>query len=170
MTLTGHGVGHATTILLPEPGLAATIVPSARPDDNRVEIDLTIARNARVGLHSIGVMTPLGVPGFQTFAVAADPELREQEPNDRVDQLKLEPKPGALPATLLGTIDRPGDVDLFPFEAKAGEELVFQVVARAIGSQLRPALVLIDRDGNDARRGEPGGRRRRSGFRPHGPV
>ena len=70
--------------------------------------------------------------------MAADPEVAEQEPNDRLDQLK--PKPTVLPATLLGTIDRPGDVDLFPFEAKAGQQLVFQVVARSLGSQLRPSL------------------------------
>src|SRR5207244_3167213 len=35
-----------------------------------------------------------------------------------------------------------GDVDLFRCKAKAGQRLVFQVVARSLGSQLRPVLTL----------------------------
>ena len=50
----------------------------------------------------------------------------------------------ALPATLVGTIDRPGDVDRFAFEAKTGQELIFQVVAVSMGSKLRPVLTLYD--------------------------
>ena len=104
MTLTGNGVGRATAVLLPEPGLAATILPAAKPDPNRLEVDLTIAADARVGLHAIGVITPLGVPGFQTFAVAADPEVAEQEPNDRPDPLKDQ---ADRPARDAGRHDRP---------------------------------------------------------------
>src|SRR5262249_33140788 len=102
--------------------------------------------DARVGLHRIGVLTPLGIPDFQPFAVSADPETTEHEPNDRAH-----PPPGqpaVLPATLLGTIDRPGDVDHFPFQARAGQHLVFQVLAPSVGSQLRPLLPLLDPAGN----------------------
>ncbi len=145
VTLSGEGVGDATAVIIPEPGLSATIVPAARPDSNHIEIDLTIAADARVGLHVISVNTPEGVPHYQTFAVAADPELAEQEPNDRLDPLKS--KPASLPATLIGAIDRPGDFDRFLFEVKAGQQLVFQVVARSLGSRLRPSLCLLDRQG-----------------------
>jgi len=155
VTLSGQSVGKATAVIIPEPGLSATIVSAPRPDENRLEIDLTIAPTARPGLHAISVITPAGVPGFQSFAVAADPELTEAEANDRLDQLKA--KPAVLPATLLGTIDRPGDVDLFAFEAKAGQELVFQVVARSLGSQLRPSLAVLDRDGNTLAQTNAGG-------------
>ena len=146
MTLTGQGVGRATAIVLPKPGLAATIVPAAKRDDNRVEVQLTIAPDARVGIHSIGVITPLGVPDFQSFAVDEAAEVAEKEPNETPDQLKV--KPTVLPATFLGTIDRPGDVDQFAFEARAGYELVFHVTARALGSQLRPSLTLLDQRGH----------------------
>ncbi len=146
MTLTGQGVGRATAIVIPEPGLAATIVRAAKRDDNRVEVALMIAPDARVGVHSISVMTPLGVPGFQTFAVDEAALVAEKEPNETPDQLRV--KPTVLPATFLGTIDRPGDVDLFAFEARAGDELVLHVTARAIGSQLRPSLALLDQRGH----------------------
>jgi len=155
VTLSGQSVGRATAVIIPEPGLSATIVSGPRPDENRLEIDLKIAPSARAGLHAIGVITPLGVPGFQSFAVAADPELTEEKTNDRLDQLKA--KPAVLPATLLGTIDRPGDVDLFSFAVKAGQQLVFQVVARSLGSQLRPSLVLLDRDGTTLAQTNAGG-------------
>jgi len=155
VTLSGQGVGHATAIIIPEPGLSATIVPPTKPDDNRIEIDLAIAADARVGLHPIGVITPLGVPGFQKFAVAADPELAEQEPNDRLDLLKS--KPAALPATLVGTVNQPGDFDVFSFEVKAGQQLVFQVVARSLGSRLRPSLSVLDRQGTTLAQTSAGG-------------
>src|SRR5262249_54730733 len=140
LTLSGTGVGRATAVILPEPGLTAAILPASRPDPNRAEVELTIAPDARVGLHTLGVITPLGVPKSQSFAVAADPEVSEREPNDRWEQLGGEPT--RLPATLLGTIDRPGDVDLFRIRVQAGQRLVFQVVARSLGSKLLPALSL----------------------------
>jgi WD40 repeat protein len=155
VTFNGTGVGRATTILIPEPGLTASNLPATRSDERKLEIDLTIAPTARVGLHTLGVITPLGVPTFQTFAVAADPELAEHEPNDRREDLTA--KPAAIPATLLGTIDRPGDVDHFTLEARAGQQLVFQVVARSLGSQLRPLLSLVDRDGNALAQKSSGG-------------
>ncbi len=145
MTLTGVGVGRATAVIVPEPGLAATILPSAKLDPNRAEVELAIAPEAHIGVHTLGVMTPLGVPGFQPFAVVADPEVAEKEPNDQADALKE--KPVALPATLIGSIDRNWDVDHFRFEAKAGQQLVFQVVARSLGSKLRPVLTLLDSRG-----------------------
>jgi hypothetical protein len=148
VALTGIGVGRATAVVLPEPGVSAAILPAKKADPNRLEVELTIAPDARIGLRAIGVITPLGVPGFQNFAVVADPEVAEHEPNDRPEQNQGHPT--ALPATLLGTIDRPGDVDRFGFEAKAGQELVFQVVASSMGSKLRPVLTLYDSAGHIA--------------------
>ena len=140
VTLSGTGVGRATAVILPEPGLTATILPASRPNPDRAEVELTIAPDARVGLHALGVITPLGVPKFQRFAVAAHPEITEHEPNDRRENLNG--KLTQLPATLLGTIDRPGDVDLFRIPVKAGQRLVFQVVAQSLDSKLRPVLSL----------------------------
>jgi WD40 repeat protein len=147
VTLTGVGVGRAAAVIIPEPGLAATILPAARLDPNRADVELAIAPDARIGLHTLGVVTPLGVPSFQTFAVVADPEITEREPNDRLDQLGG--KPVVLPATLLGTIERPGDVDVFRIGVKAGQRLVFQVMARSLGSQLRPVLSLLEPRGDE---------------------
>lgn len=55
--------------------------------------------------------------------------------------------PVGLPATVVGTVDRAGDVDYFRFTAKAGDGVGVQVVAAEFGSKLDPALVLTDADG-----------------------
>ena len=53
----------------------------------------------------------------------------------------------SLPVTILGSIDRAGDVDYFRFEAKAGQAVGVQVVAAELGSKLDAVLVLTDATG-----------------------
>ncbi len=140
VTLTGTGVGMATTVVFAEPGLAATIVPPEKPDVNRLGIELTVGPDARVGLHRFGVITPLGVPPLVAFAVAAHPEAAELEPGD--DRANL--KPNTIPSTFVGTISKPGDTDQFRFEAKEGQRLVFEMVAKSLTSKLNAFLTLLD--------------------------
>lgn len=143
VTLTGNGVGRADTVLFTEPGLTATILPAEKPDPNRLNLDLTIAPDARIGLHSFLVRTPLGTPPAQKFAVAAAPETALNEP----DNDNTQANPLTLPATILGTIDQPGDLDHAIFEAKSGQTLVFETLARPLGSSLDGTLTLLAPDG-----------------------
>ena len=50
----------------------------------------------------------------------------------------------ALPATVIGSMNRAGDVDFYRFEAKDGQEIGVQVTTAAIGSKLDPVLQLLD--------------------------
>ncbi len=143
LTLTGNGVGNATELIFKEAGLAATIVPSKPLNPNRLEVDLAISAEARVGLHKLGVVTPRGVPVFQSFSVEAHPGSAEIEPNDDPRVIKKV----VLPAVLLGTIERPGDVDHFKFQAREGRQFVFSTTARGLGSSLRGLLTLLDDQG-----------------------
>ena len=56
--------------------------------------------------------------------------------------------PVTLPVTVVGVVDRAGDVDYFRFTAAAGEQIGVQVVAAELGSKLDAALVLTDEGGN----------------------
>lgn len=143
VTLSGNEVGRATALLFDEPGLTATIVPAAKPDPNRLEVDLAIAADARPGVHRLGVQTALGVPASQPFAVSAHPEVALAEPDDDPKAAK----PVELPATLVGTIERPGDLDHVAVPFRAGQTLVFELLARGIGSTLSPRLELLDGSG-----------------------
>ncbi|MBU0640045.1 MAG: PPC domain-containing protein [Planctomycetes bacterium] len=53
-----------------------------------------------------------------------------------------------LPQILNGRIAQPGDVDTFQFKAKAGDEIVAEVVARRLNSPLDSLLRLNDSTGN----------------------
>ncbi len=143
LTLSGQGVGQTTAVVLPEPGMSATIVPAKSPDANRVQVDLEIAHDARVGVHALGVITPLGVPPLRSFAVSEFPEAAEAEPDDEPARGRLV----SLPATLIGTIQKPGDLDHYRFEAHAGQELVFETTTAALDSSIEPALTVLDEHG-----------------------
>ncbi|MBY0460904.1 MAG: hypothetical protein K2V38_26590, partial [Gemmataceae bacterium] len=49
--------------------------------------------------------------------------------------------------TVVGVLDRPGDVDYFKFAAKPGDPIGARVTASEFGSRLDPVLVLTDADG-----------------------
>lgn len=144
MVLTGIGAGNATSIVFTEPGLSGTLVRAAKPDPNRLEVDLVVAADARVGIHRLGLITPLGVPSFQSLIISARPDVAELDPKDEA----LGAKSFSVPATLTGVIERPGDVDRFRFEAKAGDQLVIETQAKSLGSPLFGLLTLEDDAGH----------------------
>ena len=143
LTLTGTGVGRATEVTLDDPALKAKVVAAKASEANRLSVDLAIDPAERVGVHRIGVVTPLGVPAARAFVVDPFATLDESEPNDDPKALK----PVALPVTLVGAINAPGDVDHLRFAAKHGQELVFRVTAKPLDSSLLAVLRLLDESG-----------------------
>ncbi len=82
-----------------------------------------------MGLHRLGGRdAPLGVPRRFSRVCRQEriPGSNEIEPNDD-DPGAI--KPIVLPAVLLGAIERPGDVDHFRFQARAGQQFVFSARA-----------------------------------------
>jgi hypothetical protein len=74
------------------------------------------------------------------FAVDTLPETLEREPNDTPDAAQ----PVGLPVIVNGRLDRPGDVDVFRFEGRAGSRLVAEVMARRLGSAVDSTLRITD--------------------------
>ena len=144
-TISGNGVERADAVVFMDPGVDAEIVVPAdgKPTGNSRQVKLTIAADAEPRVQRFAVRTPLGVPATQPFAVSVDPELSETEPNDSADKATA----AKLPATLLGAIDKPGDVDLYRFEALAGRVLVFDTLARPLGSALDGTLAVLGATG-----------------------
>ena len=85
-------------------------------------------------------------------------DVNEAEPNDTTAQGLSE-----LPATIFGDISKRKDVDFYSFNANAGQTLILDVDAEALGSRLDPEINLSDpetgaeffyndqKDGDDAR-------------------
>ena len=160
----GSNIAGATRLIFSEPGLSATVtaikeVPVEKPamakgvvrtdapiDDKAKKYALTaavtIAADVPHGVHAFRVDTPLGVSNLLRFAVSALPERLEQEPNGPGAPQKV-----ALPAAIVGALATPGDVDAYEFAARAGEEILFQVIARPIGSRLDSVIRIRDAHG-----------------------
>jgi hypothetical protein len=67
-------------------------------------------------------------------------EIFEAEPNSP----PAEPHKVFYPSTIVGTIGRPGDEDVFEFDVEAGKTLVFEVQGSVLGSLLDSVLTLLD--------------------------
>jgi hypothetical protein len=164
VTIEGTNIAGATRLIFSEPGFSAKVVsitevPIEKPpmpkgvvrtdapiEDKAKKYQLTaavtIAADVPHGVHAFRLDTPLGVSNLLRFAVSALPEIIEKEPN-AADA----PQPATLPATLAGALSTAGDVDAYAFQARAGQEMVFQVVARPLGSRLDSVIRLLDARG-----------------------
>jgi WD40 repeat protein len=84
---------------------------------------------------------------FKVLA-AAGPQLLEAEPNDAPTNATAFPAPAAFNAR----IDQPGDVDLFRFEAKAGEPWILETDAARRGSPVDTRIEVLHPDGKPVAR------------------
>ena len=164
LTIVGTNIGDATRLIFSEPGFSARItnvkevpiekmvVPKgvvrtdAPIEDKARKFELTavvsIAPQVPHGIHGFRLHTPLGVSNQLRFAVSALAETKEDEPNDAA-----KPQAVTLPAALVGTLAKAGDVDGYRFTARSGDEMVFQVVARPLGARLDSIVRLLDASG-----------------------
>jgi mono/diheme cytochrome c family protein len=53
-----------------------------------------------------------------------------------------------FPLSLWGTLEIPGDSDRYEFDAQAGQTLVFDLGAKALGSKADAVIALVDKDGH----------------------
>lgn len=141
LTLDGVNISGATAAVFDDPAITGAV--SAGTGRNQVKVKTQVGEGTRTGIHRVFLETPLGTTGAVTFAVGGWSEVSEKEPNDTPAQAQ----DVRLPATLVGGLDRPGDGDCFRFEAAAGQELVFQVVAQPVRSRLGSVLALLDGEG-----------------------
>jgi len=103
-----------------------------------------------------------------TYAVDTLPECDEVEPNDTIRTAQKI----ALPQIVNGRILRPGDMDVFQFEGKTGDQVVAEVDARRLNSPLDSLLRLTDASGqvlkwNDDYEDKEGDLRRDMGLVTH---
>ena len=109
-----------------EEGETRTLILDESTKD-RLTVEVRIDKDLRPGVYSFRLETDLGVTNALPFAVGPFQEVNETQVNNRLDQAQEV----RLPATVEGDISDPGDVDQFRFQARRGQELVFEVT-RAI--------------------------------------
>jgi hypothetical protein len=65
----------------------------------------------------------------------------------KTEATREKPQAIVLPITITGRLDRPGDIDVYQFDAKKGQKLAFRIEARSLGFPLDPVLRLTDSAG-----------------------
>ncbi len=122
--------------------------------EDRLRIDITIAKNAPPGERELRIYTPGGLSNPIYFQVGTLDEIQEAEPNDDHMAPKLQEVP--VPSVINGQIF-PGDIDHFRFKAAKGQSIVVDVGARKITPYLADAVpgwfqavvALYDEEGNE---------------------
>ena len=137
-------------------GTLSTVDLGPLPPRNQVTVELEVSPDVPVGPVGFRLQTPLGTSPERRFVV--EPyygETPDREPNDVPDQAFET----YLPTILVGAISKPGDLDYYKIQVKAGEQLVFDNPARMLGSSLQPVLGIYDAGQNLVKEfGQDGGR------------
>ena len=111
------------------------------------------AKDKEPGVLAVSVHKEELVSNSVPFAVDTLPECLEQESNSRqptgggfdtVQTFGIVAQKVTLPIIVNGSIDKPGDWDVFSFEGRAGEKVVAEVYARRLNSPLDSVLKLTD--------------------------
>lgn len=112
-------------------GLKSTIDLGPIPQRNVITLEVEVARDAALGPVALRLQTPLGLTTTGRFVV---------EPNFPAVHALEAP----IPSILVGTIAKPGEVDLYKFTVSAGDKIVFHNDAMQAGSVLRAAISILD--------------------------
>src|SRR6266545_3004739 len=127
--------GEIKSVEATEPEEQATAVKT--PPVFRVVIELSVAPDSGIGMHSVRIVSPRGISNPLPFIVYQEPVVVETD-------LPTEAGTGArristLPAVISGKISAAGEVDTYSFEAQAGQELFFEVLH---GGRMDPQISL----------------------------
>ncbi|MGA8727649.1 MAG: hypothetical protein WB608_02780 [Terracidiphilus sp.] len=165
-TIEGRSLTDASKVFFDAPGLSGKVTgvaevpekitgPRAGEDleaqvplgtKQTAQVEITAAPDAVPGIHRFRVKTPLGTSNTIVFAVGTLPEIKQAEPSAM--ESGATPQIVELPATLIGTISTSGAKDTFQFDGKAGEDIVFRVMASELGSKLTAMITLSDDAGH----------------------
>jgi hypothetical protein len=164
-TIEGRNLSGATDVIFDAPGISGKVTqiadvpeqikaPRAGEDlgaqvplgkKQSATLEITVTNDAWPGIHRFRVKTPLGTTNTMALAIGVLPEVKQRErmPFDSASSAQLVD----LPATLVGKISAPGEESRYEFHGKAGEEMVFRVMASQLGSELASTLELSDGSG-----------------------
>ncbi len=150
LKLAGKHLAGATGVKFHDAGITGALIPAPPgnpPKPDELWVDVSAAPDAALGAHEVSIITAAGESGKLKFFADTLAQFAEREAGDgssgAVSSGAVEPA-GALPLGMWGTIATPGDLDRFAFEARAGQTVVFDLAASALGSKLNGVLTVFD--------------------------
>jgi hypothetical protein len=142
ITVTGSDLDFVKTVTANVPNVEVKLDTSTRTA-SALSLDVTIGPGVPLGAVQLTFAGDGGNSAPVTFAVDRFAAVQEVGATDSARTAM----PIKLPVTVVGVVDRAGDVDYFRFEATAGDQIGAQVTASEIGSKIDAALVLTDEGG-----------------------
>ena len=132
----GVGLNDVATLYSPHPGI--TFQTNAEG-----QFEASIAKDVLAGRYTVQVLGSAGLSSSRLLLINDLPVVNE------IDRLEAEAVvvDVQFPVALQGAIGAKGDVDLYQFEAQAGQVLVLECWASRLDSNLRCVLELFDESG-----------------------
>lgn len=137
--LIGANLADLTELKLHNPGLTGQFVRTNERTPTAAWVKLTAAATLPRAAYEISVKNTNSESSKLKLYVDDLPQYYESKTN-QAQVLKL-------PASFWGTLDPAGDTDDVNFEAQAGQNVVFDLSARNLGSKANAALSLFDASG-----------------------
>jgi WD40 repeat protein len=142
VVVTGSGLDRVAKVTTSNDAVRAAITNAERTT-TRLELDVTTTAAAPIGAVQFTLEADAGKSAPVAFAIDWFAAVAEAGATDSARQAQdVNP-----PVTLVGAIDRAGDVDYYRFDAKAGDEVGVQAITTEIGSKLEPVLIITDAAG-----------------------
>ena len=141
VTVTGKNLTAATKVMFSNPGIHGEILPDGMADRTkvRIKVDATVPR----GSYDMWMTSGGGESTRVKLYVDDLPMI-----STSALTLKNAPMNITLPISVWGKLTEVGQNDVFKFQAKKGETIVFDLGIKAIDSKaLTPALALLDASG-----------------------
>jgi hypothetical protein len=112
--------------------------------DEQIEFELEVPADYPPGDVELTYVTPKGEAMYKLAIGGEFPIVLEKEPNPGFRQSQEI----TLPTIVLGQIENPNDVDVYSFEAAAGQKFACEIVAQRRGSALDAVLTVFDASGH----------------------
>ena len=138
--LVGKNLDRATSVKFDRDGLAGTILKEPGPKATELWIEVASPRSLARGFRDLRVVSEEGESGNVKLYVDDHRQVSESE-SGSIQLIEQ------LPATIWGDHLVNGDTDAYKFHARAGETIVFDAAAKAIGSKADLVLSLRDQHG-----------------------
>jgi len=140
VSIEGTGLDQATELTIPIPGATAKILGKT---PQKLQAQIMVPATASASVPIIEVKAGEQVIGKLAFTIDLFPPTNETEAND---------SPGhgqaiKVPASIVGKLDKAGDIDFYRIEAAKGQQIGVQALTAAVGSKAEAVLQLTDRYG-----------------------
>ena len=137
-------------------GFVSTVDLGPQPIRYRVEVDVTVNKEADVGPVRFLLATDFGLSPAGKILLEPEWDVVSEGGPDGHDSTADDHPRVTLPAVMSGVVSKPGDADYFSITVEAGQELVFEEAGMQVGSKIRPVIDLLSANHDPVRLGSAG--------------